>query len=252
MVHFVGAGPGAVDLITVRGMKLLEKCDVCIYAGSLVNKKLLEYTNDTCKIYNSALMNFEEIIEVYRGFKDKDIVRLHTGDASLYGAIKEQMDELEKMDIEYEIIPGVSSFLAAAAALKIEYTLPEVSQSLIITRAEGKTKVPEKEKLNFMAAHNCTMVLFLSAGNFGKVKKELIEGGYDKNTPVAICYKVSWPEEKIIYTTLDSLEKKAAQENITKTALVIVGDVLKYDIKYMKSKLYSADFSTEFRKAIYE
>ncbi len=249
MVHFVGAGPGAEDLITVRGMKLLQEADVIVYAGSLVNPALLSYAGKDCIIKNSAYMTLEEVIEVIRQAEreGKMTVRLHTGDPSLYGAIKEQMDALEELGISFDICPGVSALFGAAASLKTEYTLPGVSQSVIITRAEGRTSVPEKESLACMAGHHATMIFFLSSSLAQKVKKDLIEGGYKKDTPVAVVYKATWPEEKIIRTTLELLPEDMEREQITKTALIIVGDVL--DGVYEKSKLYDADFSTQYRKA---
>ncbi len=252
MVHFVGAGPGAPDLITVRGAKLLEAADVIIYAGSLVNPELLEYAKSDCKIYNSAYMTLEEVIAVVREAEQKGLttVRLHTGDPAIYGAIKEQMDELDVSDIAYDVCPGVSSLFGAAAALKCEYTLPDVSQSVIITRAEGRTPVPDKEKLCLLAKHQSTMILFLSSGLAEKVKNELIEGGYSEDCPVAVVYKATWPDEKIVHTTVGELPQVMSDNGINKTALIIVGYVLKSE--YEKSKLYDKTFSTEFRKAVVE
>jgi len=252
MVHFVGAGPGAPDLITVRGARLLEKADVIIYAGSLVNPELLRYAKPDCKIYNSAYMTLEEVIAVVREAEQKGLttVRLHTGDPAIYGAIKEQMDELDECDIAYDVCPGVSSLFGAAAALKCEYTLPDVSQSVIITRAEGRTPVPDKEKLGLLAKHQSTMILFLSSGLAEKVKNELIEGGYSEDCPVAVVYKATWPDEKIVHTTVGELPKVMSDNGINKTALIIVGYVLKSE--YEKSKLYDKTFSTEFRKAVVE
>lgn len=248
MVHFVGAGPGAADLITVRGMEYLKQADVIIYAGSLVNPELLNYAGESCEIYNSAYMTLEEVINVMKAAENegKLTVRLHTGDPSIYGAIREQMDELEKLHIEYDVCPGVSSLFGAAAALKAEYTLPDVSQTVIISRAEGRTMVPQKESLESLASHKATMVLFLSAGLAGKVREELMIGGYAKDTPVAVVYKATWPDERILHTTLDNLARDMEQEQIHKTALIIVGDVL--GETYSKSKLYDAAFSTEYRK----
>ncbi len=248
MVYFVGAGPGAEDLITVRGQRLLEQADVIIYAGSLVNPALLRSAGTDCEIYNSAYMNLEEVIAVMESAErdGKMTVRLHTGDPAIYGAIREQMDELERRKIDYEVCPGVSSLFGAAASLRAEYTLPEVSQSVIITRAEGRTPVPEKEQLSELAKHQATMILFLSSGLADKVKKELLEGGYAPETPVAVVYKATWPEEKILHTTIENLPEDMKKEKIQKTALIIVGDVL--GDTYAKSKLYDAAFTTEFRK----
>lgn len=250
MIHFVGAGPGAEDLITVRGMRLLERADVVIYAGSLVNPDLLNYCKKECEIFNSAYMNLEEVLDVMKkaSKEQKDVVRLHTGDPSIFGAIKEQMDALDELGLLYEVCPGVSSLFGAAASLNVEYTLPGISQSVIITRAEGRTAVPEKENLVAMAKHQATMILFLSSSLATKVKKDLIEGGYDENTPVAVVYKATWPDEKIIHTTLKDLPVKMEEEHINKTALIIVGNVL--DGEYEKSKLYDKTFTTEYRKGI--
>lgn len=249
MVNFVGAGPGAEDLITVRGQRLIREADVIIYAGSLVNPGLLKEAKENCRIYNSAYMTLEEVIAVMKDAEAQRLmtVRLHTGDPSVYGAIREQIDELKSLGIEYAVCPGVSSFFAAAASLGIEYTLPQVSQSVIITRAEGRTAVPERESLKSFAAHHSTMVLFLSSSLSEKIKEELIEGGLSEDTPVAVVYKASWPDEKKFITTLGKLPEEMKNENITKTALIIVGDVL--GDYYEKSKLYDKNFSTEFRKA---
>lgn len=248
MIHFVGAGSGAIDLITVRGQRLLEEADVVIYAGSLVNAELLKFAKDNCKIFNSAYMTLPEVInEMEKAEKDGLVtVRLHTGDPCLYGAIKEQMDILKEKNIAFDICPGVSSFNAAAASLGIEYTLPDVSQSVIITRAEGRTSVPSGEQLSSLASHQSTMILFLSSGLAKKVQDELIEGGYSLETPAAVVYKASWPDEKIIRTTLSALSDDMEKENITKTALIIVGDVL--GGCYSLSKLYDENFTTEYRK----
>lgn len=251
MVHFVGAGSGAVDLITVRGAKLLETADIIIYAGSLVNKDILQYAGAQCAIYDSAKMTLEEVLEVILDNRDKEIVRLHTGDPCLYGAIREQMDELIEENIEYDYIPGVSSFCGAASALKTEYTLPDVTQTVIITRMEGRTPVPEREKLRLLASHGSTMVLFLSTGLISSVVEELIAGGvYTMDTPVALVYKATWPDEKVYYCTIGTLEQTAKENNVTKTALITVGDFLEAD--YARSKLYDPSFTTEFREATRE
>lgn len=250
MVYFVGAGSGASDLITVRGQKLLQKADCIIYAGSLVNKELLENKKDSCCVYNSATMTLEEVIEVIETWeaKDKIIVRLHTGDPCLYGAIREQMDILEAKQIPYESCPGVSSFCGAAAALNLEYTLPDVSQSVIITRMAGRTPVPEKESIEAFAAHQATMVIFLSAGMLEALSRRLIEGGYKKDTPASIVYKATWEDEKAMICTVETLAETAKENNITKTALIIVGDVVSHNY-YNRSELYNPAFETEFRKA---
>lgn len=248
MVHFVGAGPGAVDLITVRGLAFLKEADVIIYAGSLVNPELLKAAKESCKIYNSAYMNLEEVLHVMEEADRQGwmTVRLHTGDPAIYGAIREQMDELDKRGIAYDVCPGVSSLFGAAASLRIEYTLPEVSQSVIISRAEGRTPVPEKESLASLASHQATMILFLSSSLAEKVREELIAGGYRKDTPAAVVYKATWQEEKILHTTLQSLPEDMEREQISKTALIIVGEVL--GDTYAKSKLYDPEFTTEYRK----
>lgn len=249
MIHFVGAGPGAADLITIRGAKLLEQADVIIYAGSLVNPALLDYAKAGCEIYNSATMTLEEVIDVMKETeqKGKDTVRLHTGDASLYGAIREQMDLLDELHIEYEDVPGVSSFSGAAAALNAEYTLPEVSQSVVITRMAGRTPVPEKESIREFAKHDCTMVIFLSTGLLEDVSRELMEGGYAPDAPAAIVYKATWPEERVVRCTVSTLAEAAAENQITKTALILVGGFL--GSEYERSKLYDPSFTTEFRQA---
>lgn len=248
-IHFVGAGPGAKDLITVRGQKAIEKADVIIYAGSLVNPELLEY-NKNATIYNSALMTLEEVIEVMKEAdeKRKDLVRLHTGDPSIYGAVREQMDELDKLGINYDSIPGVSACFGAASSLNLEYTLPDVSQSLIITRMEGKTLVPKLESIESFAAHKATMAIYLSTSMLKELQERLIDGGYEIDTPAAIVYKATWPDEKKFICSVGELEKTARDNQIKKTALILVGDVIG-TAQYSKSRLYAADFSTEFRKS---
>lgn len=247
MVYFVGAGCGAADLITVRGKHLLETADVIIYAGSLVNPELLAYARSDCEIHNSALMTLEEVISVMQNAREKQIVRLHTGDPSIYGAIREQMDALEKLEIPFEVCPGVSSFCGAAAALRAEYTLPEVSQTVILTRMAGRTPVPEAESIRSLAAHGATMIIFLSTGMLTALSKELIAGGYAPDTPAAIVYKATWQDEKVCRCTVATLAETAASYQITKTALITVGGFLGND--YALSKLYDAHFSTEFREA---
>lgn len=248
MVYFVGAGTGAADLITVRGLRLVQSADIIIYAGSLVNPELLHDAKQECEIYNSAKMTLEEVIEVMEQAGDKNVVRLHTGDPSIYGAVREQMDELDKLGIPYESCPGVSACFGAAASLNLEYTLPGVSQSLIITRMEGKTKVPEKESIESFAAHQASMAIYLSAGMLQELQKRLIEGGYRKETPAAIVYKATWPEEEVYLCSAGSLYETAREHGITKTALILVGDVITHQ-HYQKSRLYAPDFSTEYRRA---
>ena len=249
MVHFVGAGPGAPDLITVRGKQYLEEADVIIYAGSLVNPKLLEYTKDICTIYNSAKMTLEEVISVMEKAEaeGKTTVRLHTGDPCIYGAVREQMDILDEKGIPYDSCPGVSSFCGAASALNLEYTLPEISQSVIITRMEGRTPVPAKESIQSFAAHQATMVIFLSTGMLEELSRRQIEGGYREDTPAAIVYKATWEDEKKFICTVGTLAQTAKENNITKTALMIIGDAVKTS-DYERSKLYDPEFTTEFRK----
>lgn len=249
MVHFVGAGPGACDLITVRGMNRIKEADVIIYAGSLVNPELLSYAKADCKIYNSAHMTLDAVVDVMREAEaaGKGTVRLHTGDPSVYGAIREQMDLLDEYGIKYDVCPGVSAVFGAAASLACEYTLPDVTQTLILTRAEGKTPVPEKENLRSLAAHRASLVLYLSSGLARKVRQELLIGGYAEDTPVAVVYKATWPEEKIIRTTLAKLPEDMEAAGITKTALIIVSPAL--GSIYEKSKLYDAAFATEYRGA---
>lgn len=249
MVHFVGAGSGAADLITLRGKKFLEEADVVIYAGSLVNPQLLEYTKQGCNIYNSAKMTLEEVLEVMTAAEEegKTTVRLHTGDPCLYGAIREQMDVLDERGIAYDYCPGVSSFCGAASALNLEYTLPNVSQSVIITRMAGRTPVPEKESIESFAAHHATMVIFLSTGLLEELSKRLIEGGYEPDTPAAIVYKATWEDEKSFVCTVETLAQTAKENGITKTALMIIGDAVAHN-SYERSKLYDPGFTTEFRK----
>ena len=248
MVHFVGAGSGAPDLITIRGKGLLEEADVVIYAGSLVNPVLLGFCKENARIFNSAKMNLEEVLAVIETHREESIVRLHTGDPSIYGAIREQMDALDQMGIAYDVTPGVSSFFAAAATVGCEYTLPGISQTVIITRMEGRTPVPEGQRLAELAVHGASMVIFLSAGMTDRVQDALLSGSYDDMTPAAIVYKASWPEEKICRCTLGTLHETAVAADITKTALILVGDFLAETPNYEKSKLYDATFTTEYRK----
>ena len=248
MITFVGAGPGAEDLITVRGQKLIQEADIVIYAGSLVNPGLLSECREDCQIYNSAKMTLEEVMEVMLDGQEKGrkIVRLHTGDPCLYGPIREQMDELEKRGIPYEVCPGVSSFCGAAAALNAEYTLPGVSQSVVITRMAGRTPVPDRESIASFAAHQATMVIFLSTGMLRELSAELIRGGYAPETPAAVVYKATWPEEKVLRCTVETLAQTAEAEGVRKTALIVVGNVLEGE--YERSKLYDPSFTTEYRE----
>lgn len=249
MVHFVGAGCGAADLITVRGAKLIGEADVVIYAGSLVNPELLSYTHDNCEIYNSAEMTLEEVLSVIQqAEKDgKTTVRLHTGDSSIYGAVREQFDALDAMRITYDVCPGVSSFCGAASALKAEFTLPDVSQTVIITRESGKTPVPDRESIRSLASHQSTMILFLSTALSAKLQNNLLEGGYPESTTAAVVYKASWPDEKVYHCTVGTLHQTIVNNHLTKTALIIVGNCLGNN--YERSMLYHPGFSTEFREA---
>lgn len=249
MVHFVGAGPGAPDLITLRGAELLRAADCIIYAGSLVNPALLALARDGCAVYNSAEMTLEQVLAVMQEQErlSHETVRLHTGDASLYGAIREQMDQLDRLGIAYDDVPGVSSFCGAAAAACAEYTLPGISQTVIITRMAGRTPVPEREALSKLAAHGASMVIFLSAGMLPAVQEALLQGAYTEATPAALVYKATWPEEKVVRCTLGTLAQAGADHQITKTALILVGDFLA-PAGYDRSKLYDPGFTTEFRK----
>ena len=248
MVHFVGAGSGAPDLITLRGARLLGEADVVIYAGSLVNPELLTLTKPGCELHDSAKLTLEEVIALVEAAErmGKTTVRLHTGDPSIYGAVREQFDELAKRGIAFDICPGVSSFCGAAAALWTEYTLPDVSQTVIITRAAGRTPVPERESIRSLAAHGATMVLFLSTALTETLQGELLAGGYAAETPAAIVYKATWPEEKIFRCTVGTLHETAEENRLRKTALIVVGGCLGEE--YLRSMLYHPDFTTEYRK----
>ena len=248
MISIVGAGSGAADLITVRGARLLGQADVIVYAGSLVNPQLLSYAKEGCEIHNSAKMTLEEVVDVMAKahFLGQNVVRLHTGDPSIYGAIREQMDALRQKNIPFEVVPGVSSFCGAAAALQAEYTLPGVSQTVIITRAAGRTPVPEKENIRSLAAHRATMAIFLSAGLLEQLTEDLVEGGYPPETPAAIVYKATWPDEKVCICQVSTLAETAQKEGINKTALILVGDFLGQ--QYDRSLLYHPHFTTGFRE----
>ena len=250
MVHFVGAGSGAVDLITVRGARLLEAADVIIYAGSLVNPELLNYAKQECRIYNSAEMTLEQVIDAIQEAEERGLttVRLHTGDSSIYGAVREQFDELDRLGIEYDVCPGVSSFCGAAAALKTEYTLQDVSQTVIITRAAGRTPVPDRESIKNLASHQSTMILFLSTSLTSRLQSDLTEGGYPADTPAAVVYKATWPEQKIFRCTVGTLHETVTNNKLTKTALIIVGNCM--GDKYLRSLLYHPEFTTEFRQGL--
>lgn len=244
MVHFVGAGPGAPDLITLRGVELLRQADVVIYAGSLIDPALLELCPAGCAVYNSAELTLEQVLEAMQ--TGENVVRLHTGDPCLYGAVREQMDALGRLGIPYDVTPGVSSFCGAAAALGAEYTLPGVSQSVILTRMAGRTAVPAGESVAALAAHGASMVIFLSAGMLEEVQAELLKGAYAPDTPAALVYKATWPEEKTVRCTVGTLARAGRENRITKTALVLVGDFLSAD--YERSKLYDPTFTTGYRE----
>lgn len=248
MVYIVGAGSGAPDLITVRGDRLLREADIVVYAGSLVNPALLEVCKPDCVIHDSARMTLEQVIDVLADgvAKSLTVVRLHTGDPSLYGAIQEQLDALVQRNIACEIVPGVSSFLGAAASLQAEYTLPGVSQTLILTRMEGRTPVPETERIAGLASHGASMAIFLSAGLLEGLRDQLLAGAYEASTPAAIVYKATWPDEKIFRCTVGALPETARDNGITKTALILVGSFL--DSDYERSKLYDPAFTTGYRK----
>ena len=248
-VYFIGAGPGDPDLITVKGRKIVENADVIIYAGSLVNKEIIDCRKETSDLYNSATMNLEEVMEVtINALKSgKTVARVHTGDPSIFGAIREQMDILDRENLEYEVIPGVSSFVAAAASLKKELTLPDVSQTIICTRIEGRTPVPKEESLASLASHKATMAIFLSVHKIGEVVEELLKH-YEKETPVAVVQKATWKDEKIVIGTLNNIEKLVKENNITKTAQILVGNFL--GDKYSLSKLYDKEFTHEYRIGI--
>ena len=248
-VSIVGAGPGDPELITVKGQRLLKEADVVIYAGSLVNPRILEVCRKNAEIFNSASMTLPDVVnKIEESVKaDKKVVRLHTGDPAIYGAIQEQMDALNKKGIEYQVVPGVSSFLATAAALKQEYTLPGVTQTVIITRNEGRTPVPEREKLRSLAAHKATMCIFLSISMLGDVVKELIEGGYEPTTPIAIVQRASWPEQRIFRGTLETICQEIEGKGVDRTSMIVVSHVLGSD--YELSRLYAPEFSHGFREA---
>ena len=252
MVHIVGAGSGDVELITLKGKRLLEEADVVIYAGSLVNPELLNFCKTDTQKYNSAYMTLAEVIHVIEQAEANGLttVRLHTGDPSIYGAIQEQMDELKKRGIDFDVTPGVSSFLAAAAALKQEYTLPGITQTVIITRHGGRTPVPERERLRDLAKHQTTICIFLSIKMIAEVVDDLIDGGFTPNTPIAVVERASWPDEKIIRGTLATIEEQIKSEEVERTAMIVVGHCLdSYIEQYQQSQLYSPKFSHMFRKA---
>lgn len=250
MIHFVGAGCGAADLITVRGAKLLEKADCVIYAGSLVSKELLNYCKDNTEIYNSATMTLDEVADILisRAKSGLEIVRLHTGDPSLYGAIQEQIEILKENGIDYDVTPGVTAGFGAAAAVGTELTIPGITQTVIFTRVEGKTPMPSGESIRELASHQASMAVYLSATRVEELKEQLLAGGYTEDTPVAICYKVSWPEEKIVMSTISKMVEDTYNNEFNLTTLFLISNAINA-AKFDKSKLYSADFSTCFREA---
>lgn len=249
MISFVGAGPGNVDLITIKGRRLLEEADLVIYAGSLVSKDHLKFCKRSCQLHNSAKMTLEEVINVIEHAVSDNlkVVRLHTGDPTIYGAIREQIDILDSKGIKYEVVPGVSSFTAACAAINREFTLPNVSQTVILTRIEGRTPVPEGEDLEDLAKHNASMAIFLSVQDIGRVVEKLIKGYGRDNIPVAIVYKATWEDEKIIIGSLKDIEEKVKKEDINKMAQILVGNFIEGD--YERSKLYDPSFTHKFREA---
>lgn len=248
MVYFIGAGPGDPDLLTIKGKKVIDRADVIIYAGSLVNKEILKDAKADAAIYNSAAMTLEEVLAVMQKAEADGLVtaRVHTGDPSVFGAHREQMDALKQLGIPYEVIPGVSSFVAAAAALKKEYTLPGVSQTVILTRMEGRTAMPPKESIRDLARHNATMVIFLSVGMIDRLATELMQE-YRPDTPAAVVYKASLENQKIVQGTLSDIARKVTDAGIKKTALIVVGDFLGEE--YELSRLYDKTFSHEYRRA---
>ncbi|MCG8401067.1 MAG: precorrin-4 C(11)-methyltransferase [Firmicutes bacterium] len=247
MIYFVGAGPGDPELITVKGARILSRVQVVVYAGSLVNKELLDMCAPGTVIYNSAGMTLEEITdtmtEAHRA--GKEVVRLHTGDPSLYGAIQEQMDILDRLSVPYTVIPGVSSFLAAAAAIPHELTLPGITQTVILTRMEGRTPMPERESIASLASHRATMCIFLSVHMLDKLTGALTDGGYPAETPAAVVEKASWPDERVITGTLADIAGKVHEAGIRRAAMIIVGDALKAG--YRPSCLYDPGFTHGFR-----
>lgn len=249
MISFVGAGPGDVDLITIKGRKLLERADIVIYAGSLVSKEHLNFCKKGCKFYNSASMTLEEVINIIEDGINKglNIVRLHTGDPTIYGAIKEQMDILDEKKISYDVVPGVSSFTAACSAIKKEFTLPEVSQTVILTRIEGRTSVPENQDLEKLASYGASMAIFLSVQQIDNVVEKLKDGYKREDVPIAVVYKATWEDEKIVLGTLENISEKVKEEGIKKTAQILVGDFISGD--YERSKLYNPEFTHEYRRA---
>ena len=254
MIEFVGAGPGAVDLISVRGMRILQAADVVVYAGSLVSPEMLAWCKPGCELHDSAHMTLEQVVEVLVQAEraGKTACRLHTGDPAMYGAIREQMDLLDAAGVQYRVTPGVSSVFAAAAALNCEFTLPDVSQSLVLTRVEGRTGVPAGEELRSFAEHGCTVALFLSCGLLERVREELLAGGIAAQTPAAIVYRASWPDQQIVRCCVDDLPQAAAQAGLNRQAIIVVGDVLAGSLgkaQASRSRLYDPTFTHGYRQA---
>lgn len=249
MIRFVGAGPGAPDLLTLRGAELLARADCVIYAGSLVNPALLGLTKPDCALFNSAEMTLEQVIAQMEAQEalHHETVRLHTGDPSLYGAIREQMDALDARGIPYDVAPGVSSLSGAAAALQVEYTIPGVNQTVIVTRMAGRTPVPAGQDIASLAAHGAAMVIFLSAGMLDALQAELLRGAYTEETPAALVYKATWPEERLLRCRLGDLAAVGREAGVRRTALVLVGDFLRQAGE--RSRLYDPAFSTGYREA---
>jgi len=248
-VYFVGAGPGDPELLTLKGQMLMRQADVIVYTGSLINPSILNYAKSNVRSYDSATLHLDQIIRlIARNVKKgKRVVRLCSGDPSLYGATQEQIDILKSRKIDCEVIPGVSSFLAAAACLRRELTLPAISQTVIITRPSGRTPALKSEGITKLAKHHATMVIFLGVRQIRRLCKELVEGGYPKKTPVAVLYKVTWPEETIIRGTIDNIANKVKRSKISKTAIVIIGRILSEE-EYSRSKLYDPLFTHAHRK----
>jgi precorrin-4/cobalt-precorrin-4 C11-methyltransferase len=248
-VYFVGCGPGDPELITVKAKKLIQRADIVVYSGSLIPSGIIRLCKKA-KLYDAAKLVREEIFKILRegALQGKSVIRLHDGDPSIYGAIREQTDNLKKAGIEFEIVPGITSFLASAAALGCELTLPGVTQTIIITRAESRTKVPTREKISELARHKATMIFYLSVHLVSDIVKEAIKGGYKKSTPAAAIYRASWKDEKVITGTLENIAKKIRNEKITRTAIIIIGDIVNPK-QYEYSRLYDKTFSHGYRKA---
>lgn len=250
-VYFIGAGPGDPELITVKGQKIIKEADVIIYAGSLVPREVIDCHKAGAEIYSSAVLNLEEVMEIMISAvkNNKKVARVHTGDPAIFGAHREQMDILDLYGIDYEVIPGVSSFLAAAASVKKEFTLPDISQTVICTRLEGRTPVPERESLESLASHRASMAIFLSVQMIDEVVKKLLKY-YPSKTSIAVVQRATWEDEKIVMGTLENIAEKVKEAKINKTAQILVGDFLAEKPRYSKSKLYDKYFTHEYREGI--